>query len=178
VFDQILFLASAFLTLGGAFSVMAAKNLMHACLYLLACLYGVAGLYATLGADFLAATQLVVYAGGVVILMLFAIMLTGGSENKVNIFGITKIAGMGSWKSWLAGGFSVLVILMVISKIVLGINSLEHGVENLKPITSTVEEIGTLLLTDHILAFEISSILLLGALVGAAVISRPRRVKQ
>ena len=51
---------------------------MHACIYLLMSLIGTAGLYFTLGADFLGATQLVVYVGGVVILMLFAVMLTGG----------------------------------------------------------------------------------------------------
>jgi NADH-quinone oxidoreductase subunit J len=177
MFDQILFLTSAFLTVVGAFSVAMAKNLMHACLYLLASLYGVAGLYATLGADFLAATQLVVYAGGVVILMLFAIMLTGGSENRENLFGITKIAGMGNWKTWSVGAFSIIVVFMVIAKIFAGVKSLDHGTAA-KFTDSTVEEIGTLLLTDHILAFEISSILLLGALVGAAVISRPRRLNK
>ena len=53
---------------------------MHNCVYLLGTLIGVAGLYVTLGADFVAATQLMVYVGGIVILMLFAVMLTGGKE--------------------------------------------------------------------------------------------------
>lgn len=90
MFGNTLFLLSAVLTLAGAFAVVYSKNLMHASIYLLASLFGVAGLYACLGADFLAATQLVVYAGGVIILMLFAIMLTGGTGNKVNRYGLEK----------------------------------------------------------------------------------------
>ncbi len=80
MFIEILFAMSAILTLGGATGVVISKNIMHACIYLLASLIGIAGLYATLGADFVAVTQIMVYVGGVVILMLFAIMLTGGND--------------------------------------------------------------------------------------------------
>lgn len=174
MFGSTLFIISALLTLGGAFMVVASKNLVHACVFLLASLFGVAGLYATLGADFLAATQLVVYAGGVVILMLFAIMLTGGSQDLSNKFGLNKIPGMGSVRTYIAGGLSALVISLVVLKILANvIKSAQVG--ELPEFTTTVEKIGTMLLTDHILAFEISSILLLGALIGAAVISRPRK---
>ena len=100
MFSNTLFLVSTLLTIGGALAVVYSKNLMHACIYLLASLFGVAGLYACLGADFLAATQLVVYAGGVVILMLFAIMLTGGSSTKVNRYGLEKIPSMGNSKTF------------------------------------------------------------------------------
>ena len=78
MFDNVLFFVSAFMTVAGAVMVVLEKNLMHACIFLLLSLIGTAGLYLTLNADFIAATQLVVYVGGVVILMLFAIMLTGG----------------------------------------------------------------------------------------------------
>ena len=174
MFSNTLFLASALLTLGGAFAVVYSKNLMHACIYLLASLFGVAGLYACIGADFLAATQLVVYAGGVVILMLFAIMLTGGSSNKINRFGLEKIPSMGNKKTFFFASFAAIVSAMIIGKILYPVfistpNTVAMSDE------STVERIGTVLATDHILAFEISSVLLLGALIGAAVISRPRK---
>jgi NADH-quinone oxidoreductase subunit J len=147
---------------------------MHACIYLLASLFGVAGLYACIGADFLAATQLVVYAGGVVILMLFAIMLTGGTGNRVNKFGLEKIPAMGSPKTYFIAGITAIISALVTGKIMWGVikagGSLPVG-----PNEPTVERIGTLLATDHILAFEISSVMLLGALIGAAVISRPRK---
>ena len=174
MFANTLFLLSAVLTLGGAFAVVYSKNLMHACIYLLASLFGVAGLYACIGADFLAATQLVVYAGGVVILMLFAIMLTGGTGNKVNKFGLEKIPAMGNRKTYFIAGFAALVSAGVLIKIMISVFTNNHNIVATAN-EPTVEKIGTLLATDHILAFEISSVLLLGALVGAAVISRPRK---
>ncbi len=174
MFEQLLFFLSAVLTVGCAILVVGSKNLMHACIFLLGSLFGVAGLYATLGADFLAATQLVVYAGGVVILMLFAVMLTGGSENKPNRFGIDKVPAMGNLKTYIVAGLVVITIAIAILKIL--INFLQsYRQDELPTFSTTVEKIGTLLITDHVLAFEISSILLLGALVGAAVIARPRR---
>ncbi len=170
-----MFILSALLTLGGAFGVVASKNIMHACIYLLGSLFGVAGLYATLGADFLAAMQLVVYAGGIIILMLFAIMLTGGHKEAVNKFGLDKIPSMGSVKTFLIGSFSSLIIGSVVLKIIASIINSHDGSGKLPEFSSSVEKIGTLLVTDHVLSFEISSVLLLGALVGAAVISRPRK---
>ncbi len=174
MFDNTFFFLSAALTIAGAMGVVFSKNLMHACVLLLATLFGVAGLYACIGADFLAASQLVIYAGGVVILMLFAVMLTGGSADSTNKFGIEKIPGMGSTKTYVFAALSVVVISLTVLKIMANfMKTFEQG--ELPPFTSTVEEIGTLLVTDHVLAFEISSILLLGALVGAAVIARPRK---
>ena len=173
MFINIMFILSAVLALFGAYGVVASKNIMHACVYLLASLFGVAGLYATLGADFLAATQMVVYAGGVVILMLFAVMLTGGHKEAVNKFGINKIPSMGTVRTFIIGTLSALVLGSVTFKIIAGMT--KHVQGDLPAFTSSVEKIGVLLLTDHILAFEISSVLLLGALVGAAVISRPRK---
>jgi NADH-quinone oxidoreductase subunit J len=176
VFANTLFLLSAALTVGGAFAVLWSKNLMHACIYLLASFFGVAGLYAVIGADFLAATQMVVYAGGVVILMLFAVMLTGGSSEKINRFGLEKIPAMGNKKTLFAAGFASFVAALIVLKILA--QFIKHY--DATPMTAnlpTVERIGVVLATDHILAFEISSVLLLGALIGAAVISRPRREK-
>lgn len=173
MFINTMFILSALLTLSGAYGVVASRNIMHACVYLLASLFGIAGLYATLGADFLAATQMVVYAGGVVILMLFAVMLTGGHKEAMNRFGINKIPSMGTVRTFAIGTLSALVFGSVAFKIVAGFTKQAQG--ELPEFTSTVEKLGVLLLTDHILAFEISSVLLLGALVGAAVISRPRK---
>lgn len=176
MFINTMFLFSAAATIVGAFLTAVSKNLMHACIYLLLTLFGVAGLYATLGADFLAAAQLVVYAGGVVILMLFAIMLTGGVEQAFNKFGLKKVAAMGTTKTYTIACAMMLVISFVLMKILAPILKIQKHVQ-LEDMQSTVDAIGTKLITDHVLAFEISSILLLGALVGAAVISRPRRLK-
>ncbi len=177
MFDDFLFLASATLTICGAFSVVMSVNLMHSCIFLLTSLIGVSGLYLTLSADFLAATQLVVYVGGVVILMLFAIMLTGGSNNKtVNRFGITKVPPMGNFKTFFFGGLSAFIIALVILKMIANVSQKVIPGKPI-PFETTVEKIGALLITDHVLAFEISSVLLLGALIGATLIARPQREK-
>lgn len=175
MFTNTLFLLSAALTIGGALAVVYSHNLMHACLYLLASLFGVAGLYAVIGADFLAATQLVVYAGGVVILMLFAIMLTGGTGNRINRYGLEKIASMGNKKTYFFAGFAGIITSLIILKIIASVLRAQPANKVLEANETTVNKLGVLLATDHILAFEISSVLLLGALIGAAVISRPRK---
>lgn len=174
MFSQLFFMFSALLTVGGALAVLASKQIMHACVYLLCSLIGVAGLYVTLGADFVAATQLVVYVGGVVILMLFAVMLTGGEEDKVNKLGLEKIPSMGNTKTYIIGFLTSLVFLWSVFKLISGVVS-TRGSATLDPIEPTVSNIGMLLISDHVLAFEISSVLLLGALVGAAVIARPAK---
>lgn len=174
MFENILFVLSALLTIVGAVGVIFSNNLMHACILLLGSLFGVAGLYAVIGADFLAATQLVVYAGGVVILMLFAVMLTGGTANALNRIGIEKTPSMGNMKTLIFAGLTGTVISLVFLKVIASIVS-NHNQGELPALTSTVEKLGVLLVTDHVLAFEISSVLLLGALVGAAVIARPRK---
>ena len=174
MFTNTLFLLSAALTVGGAIAVVYSQNLMHACIYLLASFFGIAGLYACLGADFLAATQLVVYAGGVVILLLFAIMLTGGTGNNINRYGLEKIAAMGNKKTYFFAGITAILASLVVLKIIANVLK-DQPSTILTSNEPTVERIGTILATDHILAFEISSVLLLGALIGAAVISRPRK---
>lgn len=175
MFLNFLFIVSAVLTLGSAFAVLFTKNIMHACIALLGSLIGLAGLYVTLGADFVAVTQLMVYVGGVVILMLFAIMLTGGADfvsRAQKLLGLVPI--MGNKWSYLVGGLTGLVFLLTNLKIIQNIIAATEEVKELT-YTSTVEELGQLLITDHVLAFELSSVLLLGALVGAAIISRPRK---
>jgi len=180
LFDLVLFGASATLTVFGAAMVAIERNLIHACIYLLASLIGVAGLYLTLGADFVAATQLVVYVGGVVILMLFAVMLTGGGlldKSRNSTFGMDFVHPMGNLKTYfwgvLTGSVFLLMTISFIDKYFVG----KDISGNFKKMTSTVEEIGTKLITDHVLVFEMSSVLLLGALIGAAMIARPDRSK-
>jgi NADH-quinone oxidoreductase subunit J len=176
MFLQILFLLSAALTLGGAVAVLLTKNLMHSCIFLLASLIGVAGLYATMGADFVAVTQIMVYVGGVVILMLFAVMLTGGKDyvsRAQNLLGLAP--SMGNAWTYAMGGLVGLVFLLTNVKLLMSLMSMVPRKTAPDAIDSTVNQIGHLLMKDHVLAFEISSVLLLGALVGAAIIARPRK---
>ena len=176
MFLQLLFISSALLTVGCAVGVLVVKNIMHSCVFLLGSLLGVAGLYATLGADFVAVTQIMVYVGGVVILMLFAVMLTGGKDfisRAQNLLGLP--ASMGNKWTYGVGLLVGLVFVLTNIKLLMGImQTIPSKVIN-NEFPSTVSQIGHLLVKDHVLAFEISSVLLLGALVGAAIIARPRK---
>ena len=175
MFAQILFILSALLAVAGALMVVFSRDIMHACIYLLASLVGVAGLYLTLGADFLAATQLVVYVGGVIILMLFAIMLTGGGrEPSEKMKLLMQVPLMGSPRTYVLSFLALLVLSLTVGKLFVRVMEGFSSVDKL-PYMGTVDSIGTLLVTKHVLAFEISSVLLLGALVGAAVIARPNK---
>jgi NADH-quinone oxidoreductase subunit J len=136
-----------------------------------------AGLYATIGADFVAATQIMVYVGGIVILMLFAVMLTGGKDfisRAQALLGL--IPSMGNKFSYTLGFLVGLVLLLVNIKILSKILSMDltAGTDS-STFTSTVNGIGHLLVKDHVLVFELSSVLLLGALIGAAIIARPKK---
>ncbi len=173
MFADLLFIISALAVLIGAVMVVTEKNLMHACLFLLLALYGVAGLYVTLNAQFLGAVQLLVYGGGVVILMLFAVMLTGGIEAPENKLGIEKIPGMGNIKTYFIAGLAGIVVSSVVVKLIFDIMNTNSTIEA-TDFTPAVDKLGKSLITDHVLAFEISSVLLLGALIGAAIIARPR----
>jgi NADH-quinone oxidoreductase subunit J len=176
MFIEFLFISSAVLTIACAIGVLVVKNIMHSCIFLLGSLMGVAGLYATLGADFVAVTQIMVYVGGVVILMLFAVMLTGGKDfisRAQNLLGLPP--SMGSKWTYGIGLLVGVVFLLTNIQLIRGITSSVTTKEINNDFPSTVTQIGHLLIKEHVLAFEISSVLLLGALVGAAIIARPRK---
>lgn len=175
MFIQILFIASTLLIVGSTMAMLLTRDLMHACVFMLSTLLGVAGLYLTLGADFVAVTQVMVYVGGVVVLMLFAVMLTGGKDftSPRSKNSLKQIPLMGNKFTYGVGVLSAGVLLLILIKLGRGLMNLSKP--QLLPYQSTVEKIGELLITEHVLAFEISSVLLLGALVGAAIIARPQK---
>lgn len=176
MFINILFLLSAVLTVGCAIAVAVTKNIMHSCIFLLGSLIGMAGLYATLGADFVAVTQIMVYVGGIVILMLFAVMLTGGKDfvsRAQNLLGLAPT--MGNKWTYGIGLFVGLVFLLTNVSLMINIFQTYPAKTFGNEFPSTVSQIGHLLVKEHVLAFELSSVLLLGALVGAAIIARPRK---
>jgi NADH-quinone oxidoreductase subunit J len=176
MFLQFLFISSAVLTVSCALGVLMVKNIMHSCVFLLGSLMGIAGLYATLGADFVAITQIMVYVGGVVILMLFAVMLTGGNDfisRAQNLLGLP--ASMGNKWTYAMGLLVGVVFLLTNIQLIRGLTKTLPVKTITNEFPSTVTQIGHLLVKDHVLAFEMSSVLLLGALVGAAIIARPRK---
>ena len=148
------------LTIGSAILVVLSKKLVYSAYALLFTLFGVTGLYVFLWADFLAVVQVVVYIGGILVLIIFGIMLTNRiSSVRLSQTNVQQGVG-GAVAIWL-----FILILMVVSK------TPWNQMDTIEP-ASTVGDIGTLLLTKYLLPFEAISLLLLGALIGAAVLSR------
>ncbi len=147
-------------TIISALGVVLSNQLIYSAISLLFTLFGIAGLYVFLWADFMTGIQLLVYVGGILTLIIFGIMLT----NKISSARLSQTnmqQGIGSVVSlWL-----LIVLSLVISK------TNWYSVSSSEP-ASTVDKIGTLLMTKYLLAFEGISLLLLGALIGAAILAR------
>ena len=147
-------------TIISALGVVLSNQLIYSAISLLFTLFGIAGLYVFLWADFMTGIQLLVYVGGILTLIIFGIMLT----NKISSARLSQTnmqQGIGSVVSlWL-----LIVLSLVISK------TNWYSASSSEPV-STVDKIGTLLMTKHLLAFEGISLLLLGALIGAAILAR------
>jgi NADH-quinone oxidoreductase subunit J len=152
---------------GGISSIVAAylmvariKNLVRAALALTTVLGGVAIMYVLLGADFLAITQLVVYVGAIMVLIIFAIFMTPGQIDVPGLVGRAQNSG------------AVLVALGIgIASILVVITTPWRMRDTLLNIP-TAEALGGLMLTRYVLPFEIASLLLTVALIGAIVIAR------
>lgn len=158
-FDALLFFVLAGLALGSAGVVAFSKNIIHSALALLGTFLGVAGMYVTLSADFLAATQVLVYVGGTLTLILFAVMLTARIEDmKVSNPTQGLLAGLG-----LVG-----VVLLVLGKVATTTSwALAEPTRN--PSTA---RLGHAFLSEYLLPFEIGSVVLLAAMIGAVVLAR------
>ncbi len=165
--DWIVFAAGAVLAILGALGVLAVKNPVHAALFLVQTLFGVAVLFVAQGAHFLAAVQVIVYAGAVIVLFLFVIMLLGVDRND----GLDSEPLKGQRIAAGIIGAIVLVELIVISRVnlVLGTSSTAGSISG--PGTN-VEKVSRALFTRYLFAFEITSVLLVIAVVGAVLLVR------
>ena len=147
-------------TIGSAMLVVLSKKLVYSAYALLFTLFGVTGLYVFLWADFLAVVQVVVYIGGILVLIIFGIMLTN-KITSVNISNTSVQKSIGS----------VILLIFITGLGFMVANTPWNVVANSEP-TQTTEAIGRLLMIDYLLPFEAASLLLLGALIGATTLSR------
>jgi NADH-quinone oxidoreductase subunit J len=156
----LVFYTLAVLAVAGAALVAFAPSIVHSAFALLGTFFGMAGLYALLSADLVAVIQVLVYVGGILVLILFAVMLTSRIDAiEVSNPATGRIPGL----LLLAG---VAAVLAVVAVGVFG----SSGV--LPPGEPTTAAIGNALLGEYVLPFEVVSILLLAALVGAVTLAR------
>jgi len=157
---EVLFYVIAGVTIAGAAGVALSHNILYSAIGLLIALLGAGALYVFLAADFLAVTQLLVYIGGVLVLILFAVMLT----NRITEVTVSNTS-LGLW-----GG---LMLFVAVAPVLLAV-ALVTPWATIPPAaaTYTTETIGDGLLTRWLLPFEVASMVLLATLVGAVVIAR------
>ena len=157
----IAFYLFAFVTLLSASVVVFSKNILYAGFALLFTFFGVAGLYVLLTADFIAITQLMIYVGGILVLILFGVMLT------------TKVISV-DMKSGTFQTLPAVLIVAALAGTLVGIFLTTDW--KLAPdavgFEKTAPRIGEMLLSNYLLPFEVASVVLLVALVGAAMIAR------
>jgi NADH-quinone oxidoreductase subunit J len=157
---QVVFYFFAALTVGSAAVVVFSKSLIRAAFALLFTFFGVAALYAFLGADFLAATQMVIYVGGILVLLLFGVMLT----NKLYDLNLKA-----ETFQFFPAAVVVLSVFLLLATFMMKAQWHSGGPRAPLPTSSVI---GELFMKDYILPFETASILLIVALIGAAMIVR------
>jgi len=168
----ILFYVFAFLILGSALLLVFMKNLLHAAFMLLITLLSLAAVYVLLMADFLAVTQLMVYVGGVLVLILFGIMLSNRGDNLF-IRSETNNGVPGGLIAFMLFGGLVYVIARVHFTQLPWMKQADTLVST--GAKSTLHGIGINLMSNFALPFEVASFILLIALMGAAFISSPSK---
>jgi NADH-quinone oxidoreductase subunit J len=162
--EAIAFYVFAGISLGSAIGVVVSRNIVRAAVCLLGTLGGAAGLYFLLNANLLAAIQLIVYAGGTLILIVFGVMLTSKSP----------------WVAFEPSRGQVVAAVLVTGLMAAGLCTMlldAYWPLPASQLTASppVKAVGTSLLTDYLVPFEAASVLLLVVMIGAAYLARPEK---
>lgn len=159
------FFVSAMFITGALSAALVAfhPNILYAAVSLIFSLLSVAGLYGALGADFLAAAQLLIYVGGIIIVILFAVMM---SENVYQ----SKFLDQGG--KFLFPGIAAAAVLLGLSKLIISTDWQRVDVVD-RSAVSTVESLGHALVGPYAIVFQYVAIVLLFGLIGAVVVARP-----
>jgi len=174
-----LFYLMGFITLASALFVAGSKNLVRSVFMFFVTLLSLAGLYVLALADFIAITQVVIYVGGILVLMLFAFMLSGKEalanlqQQNDRFISISKLPAL-----LLAVLFFIVLINILFKTDINHLRWVNKAVAykvDIKPDSPMTSNIGTNLMTTYLLPFEAISILLMMALVGAAHLSRKEK---
>ena len=158
--ETVLFILFGAIAVCGAIMVVTRKHPMASALYLILTLFAVAALFVLRQAHFLAAVQVIVYAGAVVVLFVFVIMLINVPEDRLPVERATTTRVLGV----IAAGFFVLESAVLARRYWMPKGPAAE--------VGTVEAVGRALFTDYLLAFEITSVLLLAAVIGAIALAK------
>jgi NADH-quinone oxidoreductase subunit J len=171
-FDRVLFYAFAAVAVLGALLVIGQRNPIYSVLAIIVSFFGLSGLYVLLEAPFVAVVQIIIYAGAIMVLFLFTVMLLNVPREDAAEWDRTHPF----YRPWPMRIGGVLAVLMVIQLTwaLARTPGLIAGVADDRPAVSAVSELGRVLFTDYMFAFEVTSILIIIAMVGAVVLARKR----
>lgn len=161
--DSILFIIFAIVAIACGLNLVLQTHPINSALSLIGVMGSLAVLYLLLGAEFLAAAQIIVYAGAIMVLFVFVIMLLNAGSEKV---------GRRSWFAQVAGLPLLLAFLGMMGFAIRGLLPQMRSVEFGSFVGGTARQIGRVLFTEYLLPFEATSILILIAIVGAVVLAR------
>ena len=161
---QIIFYLAAFLAVGSALFILLTKNIFYAAISLVLSLLSVAMVYVIARADFIAITQIMIYVGGVLVLLAFGLMISNRKEQVLISGSHNKIT------SFLLCGSLLFILTKLITKIIEPFSD-KKFVEIVHMKDGSLEKIGMSLMTDYVFVFEFAGVLLLLALIAATYIS-------
>lgn len=169
--QTIAFFIFSVLVLGGALGVVVSRNLIHGALYLIVSLFGGAGFFVLLSAPFLAAVQVLVYIGAIAILIIFAVMLTRS---------MTQMREVLNRQWWLSAVVGILLFVLLGVGVIFPVWG-NDGTNSNQPVSdevATTQDLGVALVdgNQYVLPFEVASLLLTAAMIGAIVIARDTSV--
>ena len=166
--EQIIFILVALFTLGSGFMVVTTRNLVHAALWLVSTLFGVAVTFALLNASFLAVVQVVVYIGAIAILFIFAVMLTRKD---------LRDQGPQHNPGWWFGALLSVFVFAGLFFLLQGWSGLSATAADIPAGFDAISELGNALVSPdaYVLPFEVASVLLVAALVGAVYVAYNRK---
>lgn len=166
--EQIIFILVALFTLGSGFMVVTTRNLVHAALWLVSTLFGVAVTFALLSASFLAVVQVVVYIGAIAILFIFAVMLTRKDMRD---------QGPQMNRGWWVGALLAVLVFAGLFFLLQGWSGLSATASEIPAGFDAISELGDALISPeaYVLPFEVASVLLVAALVGAVYVAFNRK---
>ena len=155
-------------TILSALLVLLNRNVLYNAFFLLLSFLSIAALYVFAGADFIAVTQIMVYVGGILVLLIFGVMFTNRSKEEIGVFAGNRnvIAGIGS----------AIALFVLLATAIQKTNFDAKSIQTTQG--SKIEQLGEGLMTHYLIPFELSAILLLAALIGAALIAWKGSQKQ
>ncbi|MDP3720461.1 MAG: NADH-quinone oxidoreductase subunit J [Acidobacteriota bacterium] len=171
--DALLFYAFAGAAVLGSLLVVTQRNPVYSVLALIASFFGLSGLYVLLEAPFVAVVQIIIYAGAIMVLFLFVVMLLNVPREDAAEW--DRAHPLYRPMAVRIGGVLAVLLALELAWALSRTAGLGAGVADSNPAVSSVAELGRVLFTDYMFAFEVTSILIIVAMVGAVILAKKEK---